>query len=478
MNIQIPAFENINMLIVGDVMLDRYWYGDASRISPEAPVPVVRVNDVQELPGGAGNVALNTHALGCDTTVMGMVGKDAAGEKLQEILEQAGISAKLQKLTYAPTITKSRVISHQQQLLRLDFEEKPRTFSPEKLIKDYQSALKKASIVVLSDYNKGTLAEASTLITMAKAAGVAVFVDPKAKSFSAYRGATVLTPNTKEFVEMVGEFETDEELNQLGQAQMQEYDIAAILITRSEKGMTLLQRGQAPINTPTKAREVFDVTGAGDTVIATLAAAFAAGQDLPHAMALANLAAGIVVAKLGATTATVPELRRALHDDNLSGQGVVSSTQLKLLREDAKAHGEKVVMTNGCFDLIHAGHITYLEQAKALGDKLIVAVNDDASVQKLKGDTRPIMPLAQRMTVLASLKPVDYVVAFSEDTPERLINDVLPDVLVKGGDYKAEDIAGGKAVLKNGGEVKVLGFEEGCSTSNIISKIKGESGLS
>jgi D-beta-D-heptose 7-phosphate kinase/D-beta-D-heptose 1-phosphate adenosyltransferase len=238
--------------------------------------------------------------------------------------------------------------------------------------------------------------------------------------------------------------------------------------------MSLIQRGQEAIHIPTKAKEVFDVTGAGDTVIATLAGAIGAGQSWGRAMSLANLAAGISVSKMGTATVSVPELRRALHEEHQAGEGVVTEEHLVILVQDAKAHGEKVVMTNGCFDIIHAGHIAYLEEAKKLGDKLIVAINDDESVKRLKGPSRPICSLEQRMAVLAGLKSVDWVIPFSEDTPERVISAMLPDVLVKGGDYKVEQIAGAHAVINNGGRVEILCFKEGLSTSNIIRKAKGE----
>ncbi len=475
MNIQIPAFETVKILVVGDVMLDRYWHGSTSRISPEAPVPVVCINQLQNKAGGAGNVALNIAALGGQAILMGVIGQDEAGDTLVNSLEAEQVNCQFQRVKDIQTITKLRVISHHQQLIRLDFEEATLRFSAEKLLKDFKKLVPKVNAVVLSDYNKGTLAPVLTdLIDAAREVKVPVFIDPKLTHFGSYRGATLLTPNAKEFTAMAGEWQTEEDLERLGQAAMQQYNIEAILVTRSEHGMTLLQRNQPPVSIPTKAQEIFDVTGAGDTVIAALAAAMAAGQDVIHAMGLANLAAGLVVAKVGAATVSVPELRRALHEEHLSGESVVDIEQLLLIREMAKAQQETVVMTNGCFDILHAGHIAYLEQAKKLGDKLIVAVNSDASVQRLKGKTRPIMPLAQRIAVLASLKPVDYVIAFDEDTPEGLIKKVLPDVLVKGGDYKIEEIAGSKAVLANGGKVKILCFEEGCSTTNLIKKIKGE----
>lgn len=472
MNIQIPNFDKAKILIVGDVMLDRYWHGVTSRISPEAPVPVVHVNQMQEYPGGAGNVALNIASLGARAALIGAIGDDEAGQQVDKLLQSANVMSHLVIYPKHPTITKLRILSRHQQLLRIDFEETKVPYDVSQTLKIFKQQLKGVNAVLLSDYGKGVLENIEQLIAVAREKNIPVFIDPKNKDFSRYKGATLLTPNLKEFREAVGDCETDEEIATKGLALLKKYDLEAILVTRSEKGMTLLQHNKEPLHLPTQAREVFDVTGAGDTVISVLTAAFASGQSLERATALANLAAGLVVAKLGAQSVTVTELRHAMHESHISSEGVVNEQQLLELRKIAKTKGETVVMTNGCFDLIHAGHIDYLEQAKALGDYLIVAVNDDESVKRLKGDSRPIMSLEQRMAVLAGLKSVDYVVSFSEDTPEKLISKILPDLLVKGGDYKPEDVAGGKAVIKNGGEVKILGFQEGCSTTGLINKIK------
>ena len=277
-----------------------------------------------------------------------------------------------------------------------------------------------------------------------------------------------------EFEQVVGPCENEQDLIEKSAALMERHDLEALLVTRGEHGMTLLRRNQPELHLPTHAREVFDVTGAGDTVISVLAAALAAGEDLPSATALANLAAGIVVGKLGTASVSVPELRRSAQLGQDAGFGDLSQAQLQIAVEDARSHGERIVMTNGCFDILHAGHVAYLNQAQRLGDRLIVAVNDDDSVRRLKGDGRPVNPVDRRMTVLAALESVDWVVPFSEDTPERLICEIKPDMLVKGGDYKPEDIAGYECVTRNGGEVVVLGFEDGCSTSDIIETIRSQ----
>lgn len=472
MSIQVPQFNNVRLLVVGDVMLDRYWHGDTARISPEAPVPVVQVKDIQEFPGGAGNVALNVKSLGATVDLIGAIGADSDGEKLQELLKAAHIENHLAIFKQHPTITKLRVLSRHQQLIRLDFEEAHAAYDLDKLTALFKTQIKQADAVILSDYSKGVLDNIEQLIAIAREHKVPVFVDPKHKDFSRYSGASLLTPNFKEFQQAVGVCHTEQDILTKGEALMQKHQLAALLITRSEQGMTLLQHNQKPLHLPAQAREVFDVTGAGDTVIAVLAAAVAAGQSLAQATRLANVAAGLVVAKLGAQSVTVTELESEIHTQHAVQKSIVTEKELLKIRQIAKTQGETIVMTNGCFDILHAGHISYLTEAKALGDRLIVAVNDDASVKRLKGDSRPIVPLAQRMAVLAGLKAVDFVIAFSEDTPEKLISAVLPDVLVKGGDYKPEQIAGAKAVTAAGGEVKILSFEDGCSTSNLINKIK------
>jgi D-beta-D-heptose 7-phosphate kinase/D-beta-D-heptose 1-phosphate adenosyltransferase len=473
MNIHIPAFDKIRVLVVGDLMLDRYWNGETTRISPEAPIPIVHVRDSLERPGGASNVALNVQALGAQSTIMGMVGTDLDGERLESLLNNAGVNCVLQHSLTEPTITKLRILSRHQQLLRVDFEEKLTSFSHATLLTDFKKQLENTDIVILSDYNKGALTHAVDLIAAANAAKVPVLVDPKQDTFAAYRGATLLTPNLKEFQAVVGSIKNLDDLVIKANEQIEINDLQALLITRSENGMSLIQKGKKPIHIPTKAKEVFDVTGAGDTVIATLACMMAADRTWGQAMSIANLAAGISISKLGAATVSVPELRRALHEEQLAGAAIVDRNQLKLLVEDAKAHGETVVMTNGCFDILHAGHVSYLDEAKQLGNRLIVAVNDDASVRRLKGNSRPINSLDARMQVLGALKAVDWVVPFSEDTPENLIDYIEPSILVKGGDYKVEEIAGHKSVLKNGGEVKILQFKDGVSTTNIIKKING-----
>jgi D-beta-D-heptose 7-phosphate kinase/D-beta-D-heptose 1-phosphate adenosyltransferase len=470
-NLELPNFTEASVLVVGDVMLDRYWFGDAGRISPEAPVPVVRVKQIDDRPGGAGNVALNIAALGAKVTLIGLTGNDEAARILSEQLVATGVNSQIQHIDNIPTITKLRVLSRHQQLIRLDFEEKFPAFNPESLLNAFKKELTNANLVILSDYNKGTLADPQAFIQLAKQAGIPVLVDPKGADFSIYRGADVITPNLKEFESIAGPCTNEHDIVSKGQAFLQSHSIGALLLTRGEQGMTLIQQDQEEYHLPAHAREVFDVTGAGDTVIAALGAAMAAKSSLPNAMALANLAASLVVAKLGAATVSAPELQVAISSSLITSGSILNDEQLLLAVNDARIKGKKIVFTNGCFDIIHAGHITYMQQAKQLGDVLIVAINDDASLTRLKGPGRPINNVEQRMAVLAGLGVVDWVVSYADDTPKRLLKMLQPDVLVKGGDYAVDEVAGSEIVHAYGGHVRVLGMTKGISTTAIIDRM-------
>lgn len=473
MIISLPDYAAANVLVVGDIMLDRYWYGATSRISPEAPVPVVKINSLEERVGGAGNVAMNITSLGGSTKLIGYTGVDDAANILNQQLTRQRVDCDFVAISTHPTITKLRVLSRNQQLIRLDFEEGFCGVDASEMLDKIKNALTSCKVMVLSDYAKGALSSVQAMIQLAKSANIPVLIDPKGTDFERYRGATLLTPNMSEFEAVVGCCNDDDDIVEKGYELIERYDLKALLVTRSEKGMTLLQLGKPLVHLPTQAKEVFDVTGAGDTVIASLAASLAAGCSLEDSCYLANAAAGVVVGKLGTSTVSRIELEDALRARAYQGFGVMTEDALQSEVRKARMRGEKIVMTNGCFDILHAGHVSYLSNARKLGDRLIVAVNSDESVKKLKGESRPINPLAQRMIVLGALESVDWVVSFTEETPQRLIADILPDVLVKGGDYKPEQIAGGKEVIAAGGEVKVLNFEDGCSTTNIINAIKG-----
>lgn len=472
MKLVMPRFDNAQVLVVGDLMLDRYWHGGTSRISPEAPVPVVKVDQREDRPGGAANVALNITALGAGVSLVGIVGEDEAGQALQTQLESARVNCQFCTSSSEPTITKLRVLSRHQQLIRLDFEEPFAADYSADLQSRVGSLLNNVSALILSDYNKGTLSDTQALIQMARKAKVPVLVDPKGSDFGRYRGATLLTPNLSEFEAVVGHCANEQELITKAQQLVKELDLEALLVTRSEQGMTLIKPDQNEVHFPARAREVFDVTGAGDTVISTLATALAAGESMEIATGLANLAASIVVGKLGTAAISAPELRRAVNKEQGYERGVVSDEQLLIALEDARASGEKIVFTNGCFDILHAGHVGYLAQARAQGDRLVLAINSDESVSRLKGEGRPINPVERRKAVLAGLEAVDWVVSFAEDTPERLLQQVRPDVLVKGGDYGLDEVVGGEFVSSYGGEVKVLSFLDNCSTTAIVEKIQ------
>lgn len=472
MRVKLPDFSQARVLVIGDLMLDRYWYGQTARISPEAPVPVVKVDGREQRPGGAGNVALNIAALGGHATVIGLTGDDEPADTLGKRLQEHGVACRFVRVAGSETVTKLRVVSRHQQLIRMDFEDGFVNGDSAALRQSLVEAMDDVDVVIFSDYGKGTLQNAAELIGLARKAGKTVLVDPKGEDFERYAGASVITPNRAEFEAVAGLCVDDDAFDSRADALLDRLDLQALLITRSEEGMSLFQAAADNVHLPTRAQEVYDVTGAGDTVIAVLGIALAAGLSLPESTALANLAAGVVVGKLGTATANEQELQAAMLAYEPLPRGLVNEAQLAALIDEARAGGQRVVMTNGCFDILHAGHVTYLKQAAALGDRLIVAVNDDASVRGLKGAGRPVNGVDQRMTVLAALESVDWVIPFAEETPERLVCALLPDVLVKGGDWKPDQIAGGGCVREHGGEVISLGFVDDCSTTAIIAAIR------
>jgi D-beta-D-heptose 7-phosphate kinase / D-beta-D-heptose 1-phosphate adenosyltransferase len=459
------------VLVVGDIILDQYIYGETSRISPEAPVPVIRVDNMEERAGGAANVAVNISSLGVAVQLLGITGNDDSSERLKNILNEEGVECHFIYQEQFPTITKQRVLSRHQQLIRLDYEKENVELDTGELIEKYLSLIESVDVVILSDYAKGSLGKVQSLIKHAKENNIPVLVDPKSSDFSIYHSASVITPNLKEFEDVVGDCKSNDDLIEKAEQLCSELDLDALLVTRGENGMTLIRDKEAPLHLKAETHEVYDVTGAGDTVIAVLAAAMACDSKIEQATALANKAAGLVVEKLGAATVSAEELNSA--NANKFDASVTMDRQDALqIINHAKRNGEQIVMTNGCFDILHKGHVNYLIKARSLGDRLIVAVNDDDSVKRLKGEGRPVNPVENRMTVLSALACVDWIVPFNEDTPENLITTFKPDVLVKGGDYTEEQIAGAEFVRKSGGEVVILPFEEGCSTTSMLKKIK------
>jgi D-beta-D-heptose 7-phosphate kinase/D-beta-D-heptose 1-phosphate adenosyltransferase len=470
LDIQKIDFSQSTILVYGDVMLDRYWFGDTERISPEAPIPVVHVQRKRQCVGGAGNVALGTQSLGATVRLFGLCGDDDAGDDLEKLLEQNNVISHLCHVAGNPTTVKLRIMSHDQQLLRLDFEKKAP--AEDDLIQDLVSHLNGAQVLIISDYAKGVIGDVSNLIATAKQHGVVVFVDPKNMDFSVYRGATLITPNRKEFEAVVGVCHSNEERISKARVLLEQFSFDSILITLGKDGMLFVPAVGAPLHLPAHKQEVFDVTGAGDTVIATLACAIASGFEWAAAVLLSNVAAGLAVTKLGTATISSEEIIHELRLEQGGSARILNKESLAALVRVEQQKGRKVVMTNGCFDILHPGHVAYLQEARALGDCLIVAVNDDESVRaQNKGTNRPINPLVHRMAVLAGLQAVDWVIPFSEETPEELISAVLPDILVKGSDWQGKTIAGAKAVEHNGGEVKFLTFIDGYSTTAIIEKI-------
>lgn len=470
------ARQGLNMgrvLVVGDVILDRYWSGVTGRISPEAPVPVVSIDKDDMRPGGAANVAVNVASLGAAVTLLGVVGQDEPAAILESLVASHGVKVRFIASRQSKTVTKLRIVSRNQQLIRLDFDNVPLAAAASDqavLLAAYCEALESSDAVILSDYGKGTLSMVADLIAEARRAGKPVLIDPKGSDYRRYTGATVLKPNMAELEAVVGRCEDEAELACRAAALRDELGLMALLLTRSEAGMTVFLRDMPPIHLRAEAREVFDVTGAGDTVIATLGAAMACGKDIVSGCVLGNLAAGIVVGKFGTATVTWDELQGEASGAGGRDVPVLAEGELLARVCRAKKEGKRIVFTNGCFDILHVGHLRYLEQAKRLGDFLIVAVNDDASVSRLKGPSRPVNDCEDRMRLVAGLKCVDWVVKFSEDTPERLIRNVLPDVLVKGGDYAVDKIVGYDAVHSNGGEVVALDFYDGYSSTRIIER--------
>lgn len=469
-----PNLQGKQILVIGDLMLDSFYHGKANRISPEAPVPVVNVERVEELPGGAANVAMNIASLGARCKISGITGQDNAADTLQQRLNSVGVDCVFHRSQTTGTIIKRRVISNHQQLLRMDFESPFETHEWLALKPIVEAVIEDTAVMVLSDYNKGTLVDPQYWIHLAKQRGIPVLVDPKGNDFSKYQGADLITPNMTEFEAIVGNITSEADLIAKAQQLIAQLNIGALLITRSEHGMSLIRANQAEFHLPAIAKEVSDVTGAGDTVISTVATVLAAGETLETAVTLANVAASIVVSKLGTATVSEPELKaeylRHQGDNNTdhSIAGVVTVEQLKLAVQQAKQRGEKVVFTNGCFDILHAGHVSYLAQARAQGDRLVLAINSDESVTKLKGQGRPINAVDRRLAVLAGLSSVDWVTCFEGDTPEALLTDIQPDILVKGGDYDKTGVVGWEIVEGYGGEVRVMGLVENCSTTAIV----------
>jgi D-beta-D-heptose 7-phosphate kinase / D-beta-D-heptose 1-phosphate adenosyltransferase len=464
------------VLVVGDVMLDRYIWGHVERISPEAPVPVVSALHRNQRPGGAANVAMNIVGLGAGASLIGFCGGDADHLELEQSLKENGVESHLTAVEGHPTTTKMRILSGRQQMLRLDME-RTDAYPDEAyaaLLTAAEAALESADAVVLSDYAKGVLSEAvcQRLIQAARRRNVPVLVDPKQKDLRRYRGATTICPNRSELAAAAGIPGQDQEaLLAAGQRLAAELDVEYLTATLSEKGIAVL-RPDARTIAPAQARQVFDVSGAGDTVIATLALGISSGLEIETAVQLANVAAGIVVGKVGTVPVSRDELLTSLTPEIglHAREKVLTLDHLKVRAAAWRSAGEKIVFTNGCFDLLHIGHVTLLEDARREGERLVVGINSDASVRGLKGPARPIVGERERARILAALAAVDAVVVFGEPTPLELILALRPDVIVKGGDYEESTVVGAREVRSWGGHVKIVPIVEGFSTTRLIAK--------
>ena len=473
------GFGRVKVLVVGDLMLDRYILGEVDRISPEAPVPVLRHARRYARAGGAANVAMNLAGLGCQAVLAGFWGEDEEKGELAAMLEAAKVDTVGVVTTPLPTISKTRIVGGRQQLLRLDIESKERQGAEDegRLRESAEKLVGKVHAVVVSDYAKGAVTAelCAAVIRAARDASVPVLVDPKTADFTKYAGATMVCPNMHELAVATGmeTYEMDA-LLKAGEAQRVEFGLEYLAVTMSEKGIRLLSAGGAYYS-PARAREVFDVSGAGDTVIATVAAAIAGGLKVETAVDLANLSAGIVVGKVGTVAIAAHELVAALTPSSgvRGGEKVLDGERLARRIEEWRAAGETIVFTNGCFDLLHVGHVTLLEDCHRFGSKLVLGLNSDASVRRLKGPARPVVGERERARVMAALAAVDAVVLFEEDTPMELIRAVRPDVLVKGGDYSVETVVGHEEVIAAGGRVEIVPTVKGFSTTNIVRKLVG-----
>jgi D-beta-D-heptose 7-phosphate kinase/D-beta-D-heptose 1-phosphate adenosyltransferase len=477
----IKRFGELRVLVIGDLMLDRYAWGRVIRISPEAPVPVLKVLSENLLPGGAANVGSNLRSLGANVEICGVIGKDYEGEKLIELLERIGIDSKNIILDpKRPTTTKTRLVAGTQQIARMDREETcPISDELKTRLMDMITRLVKERPphgIIISDYAKGLIGEdiSGEIIRLAKREEIFIAVDPKGKDFAKYSGTNVITPNQKEAEEVCGfSIEDERTLKRAIEILMEETHADCVLITRGKQGISFCVKGSEIKTISSDAREVFDVTGAGDTVVSVSTLSYLSSKSWEDSVRIANLAAGIVVGRVGTATVTQADLIEHFEDDKhlISGK-ILSREVLSATISRLKAKGEKIVFTNGCFDLLHVGHLRLLKEAKKLGDVLVVAINSDSSVRALKGEGRPLISENDRAHIIASLDCVDYVSLFAEDTPLELIKVLKPDILVKGGDYTLDTVVGRDFVEGYGGRVCIIPLIEGVSTSALVNKIR------
>lgn len=470
-------FSALHILIVGDLILDHYVHGSTERTSPEAPVPVVLFREEKMIPGGAANVARNVCAAGAQAMCVGIVGEDPESRMLLDGLTAIGADCTgILTVANRPTTTKTRIISQNQQMVRLDREDNSAISSEaqEKLVASCRAAMAQCDAVIISDYGKGVLAPSvlRAVIDATDSRGIPSFIDPKGRDYSKYRGVHALTPNAREAYEASG-FATNtvEGLRDAAQAIIAQTGCELLAITRGSDGVALFHETREPLLIAAAAREVFDVTGAGDTFVAFLALGIANGCTASEAARLANAAAGVVVGKSGAATVSPVELRAAMSPGAV-GRKLRTREELKEITEQLRSSGKKIVFTNGCFDFIHAGHVAFLQSARALGDALILATNTDETITRLKGEPRPIIKQQQRESLLAAIEAVDYIVTFSDPTPHELIRELRPDIVVKGSNYTREQVEGWEIVEGYGGRIELLDVLEDISTRELLAQRK------
>lgn len=479
---QLALLKDKKIAVIGDIMLDEHIWCNVSRISPEAPVPVAKIEKTTHVPGGAANVARNIVDMGGDAYLVGLVGDDISANTLRKVLHKSGVNTKyLLTDSSRPTITKSRIIAHNQQVVRVDKEDTKAIKNElrEQIFTTLEQKIEQFDGFILSDYNKGLLTDELVIrfIKITKKYNKIISVDPKGNNYKKYKNASLITPNKKEASEAIGkQLISHQQIIDEGKNLQKRLNLDNLLITRSEEGMTLFSSENIH-HIHTVAKEVYDVSGAGDTVIAAMTLGLSAGLEPKFAAELANIAAGIVVAKIGTASVSIEELKEAIINFNRIEKPwtrkIIKTKNLQKSLIELKNKHKRIVSTNGVFDILHVGHSRYLAEAKQLGDILIVALNSDASVKRLKGDSRPINTLEDRLEILANLEVVDFVVSFEEDTPIEILKLIKPDIHVKGGDYKAKDLSETKIIKENGGKVQVLPFVKGKSSTNLIEKAKG-----
>ena len=481
--IDLDRLKGCRVLVLGDLMLDRYLWGDVERISPEAPVPIFHVRKQSEIPGGAGNVVSNLVGLGASVTVIGVCGEDVQGQHLKSLLRSDKVDSHILVRAERPTITKTRVVSQGQQMLRLD-EEEIAPFGEslqEELIELARANLTRCHAIILSDYGKGLLQSkelVQVIISLAKERNIPLIVDPKGTSWDRYNGATCITPNTKEIEALCGDkIVNDAQLLETMRSTIGKYNLSWLIVTRGALGMCLMDQNGEALFIPTLARQVFDVSGAGDTAIATLTACIASRCSFRDAAKIANLAAGIVVGKIGTQPINLLELKTSIETTGLDApisratQKVSSLSSATRQVESWKSDHRKIVFANGCFDLLHPGHVHLLNQARCLGERLVVAINSDASVSRIKGPKQPILAERDRASLVAALDCVDLVIVFEADTPEEVLKSIKPHILVKGSDYTEDEVFGRDFIESYGGRVQIIPLLRGYSTTTIKNRV-------